>query len=128
MSEIYHHGVKGMKWGVRRYQNKDGSPIPTGKKPHLGIDEKGRINLISDKTTSKAKKAFAVRTGISVMGVSLSVLLVKHPEIIQKGAKFVSSISDKSVNDVINNSGPQIFSNKLGRYLTEAELAAKGFI
>lgn len=32
MSEIYHHGVKGMKWGVRRYQNKDGSLTSTGKK------------------------------------------------------------------------------------------------
>lgn len=31
-SELYHHGVKGMKWGVRRYQNEDGSLTAAGKK------------------------------------------------------------------------------------------------
>ncbi|RHT38321.1 hypothetical protein DW790_05550 [Firmicutes bacterium AM31-12AC] len=30
--ELYHHGVKGMKWGVRRYRNKDGSITEAGKK------------------------------------------------------------------------------------------------
>ena len=30
--ELYHHGIKGMKWGVRRYQKKDGSLTPAGKK------------------------------------------------------------------------------------------------
>ena len=29
---LIHHGIKGMKWGVRRYQNKDGSLTPAGKK------------------------------------------------------------------------------------------------
>ena len=27
---IYHHGVKGQKWGQRRYQNEDGSLTPQG--------------------------------------------------------------------------------------------------
>lgn len=28
--ELYHHGIKGQQWGVRRYQNKDGSLTPEG--------------------------------------------------------------------------------------------------
>ena len=35
--ELYHWGIKGMKWGVRRYQNKDGSLTPEGRK-RLGLD------------------------------------------------------------------------------------------
>lgn len=29
---LVHHGIKGQKWGVRRYQNEDGSLTPAGKK------------------------------------------------------------------------------------------------
>ena len=30
--ELYHHGIKGQRWGVRRYQNADGSLTPEGQK------------------------------------------------------------------------------------------------
>lgn len=32
MNELYHYGIKGQKWGVRRFQNKDGTLTPAGKK------------------------------------------------------------------------------------------------
>lgn len=31
-SELQHHGIKGQRWGVRRFQNKDGSLTPAGEK------------------------------------------------------------------------------------------------
>lgn len=38
-SELYHHGVKGMKWGVRRYQNSDGTLTPAGKKRYSNMSD-----------------------------------------------------------------------------------------
>ena len=34
---LYHHGIKGQKWGVRRWQNKDGSLTKRGKE-HYDVD------------------------------------------------------------------------------------------
>ena len=36
--ELYHHGILGQKWGIRRYQNKDGSLTPAGKKRYSITD------------------------------------------------------------------------------------------
>lgn len=50
--ELYHHGVKGMKWGVRRYQNKDGSLTPAGKKRYY--DTPALRSQKADRDTAKA--------------------------------------------------------------------------
>ena len=43
-SELYHYGIKGQKWGVRRFQNEDGSLTNAGKVRYSNdssLDKKG---------------------------------------------------------------------------------------
>lgn len=40
---LEHHGVKGQKWGIRRYQNEDGTFTAEGKKRY-GIDSNGKMS------------------------------------------------------------------------------------
>ena len=37
--ELYHHGIIGQKWYVRRFQNRDGTLTPAGKKRYYGVTE-----------------------------------------------------------------------------------------
>lgn len=53
--ELYHWGIKGMKWGVRRYQNKDGSLTAAGKK-HRSLGQ-----YIHDKKVAKKRKEAAAK-------------------------------------------------------------------
>lgn len=55
MDDIYHHGIKGQRWGVRRYQNKDGSLTPAGQKRLEKKDAKW-AHKNYDKIASKARK------------------------------------------------------------------------
>lgn len=62
-SEDYlaHHGILGMKWGVRRYQNKDGSYTELGRKHygsvHYGFGDKvSRLERKAARMERKAEK------------------------------------------------------------------------
>lgn len=53
--ELVHWGIKGMRWGVRRYQNADGSLTSAGQR-RLQRKEQRWAKKNSDKITAKAKK------------------------------------------------------------------------
>lgn len=65
-SELYHHGIKGQKWGVRRYQNEDGSLTAAGKQRYTTSSGKLEYNQfhidINQKNplTSKSRAARSI--------------------------------------------------------------------
>ena len=91
--ELYHYGIKGMKWGVRRYQNPDGSLTAKGKKRYSK-------ELTSDTTDTDnrdaRRKKIAKRVAIGAAAVAVT-LAVAGGVYLHKKNSYLSSIDVKSI-------------------------------
>ncbi len=54
-NELYHYGIKGQRWGVRRYMNDDGTLTPEGRERY------SKSNYVGDNGSDRLEK-FARRT------------------------------------------------------------------
>lgn len=90
---LFHHGIKGMKWGVRRFQNKDGSRTAAGKKREktISADEQKRSNRKSEVKNRRIMSSDDLRKKIERLKLEKEYKnLIKDD--IAPGRKFVSEV------------------------------------
>ena len=92
VSQTYltHHGIKGQRWGVRRYQNANGTLTDAGKKRYGDSDGDPSGSSVKASSATKKKVAIGVATGAAIVaGTVLTAYLVK-----KYGGKNISDIGD----------------------------------
>ena len=112
-NELQHHGIKGMKWGRRRYQNADGSLTAAGKKRY-GYGEsdydygKDIVGGVKVKRTSKGssvedyqnaiKKTKSVGEGVdTIRKFNDDVKRIKDPAMEKRIRKSTEEMTDKEL-------------------------------
>ena len=94
-NELYHFGIKGMKWGVRRYQNKDGSLTAAGKKRYS--DSSSANDGIKDLTDQE------LRDRINRLNLEKQYRDLTTPsgqKQVNKGKQFVTSVLKTSSKNI----------------------------
>lgn len=116
---LAHHGVKGQKWGVRRYQNEDGSLTPEGKRREDSNDSKPKNRL---KTVAKVGLGIA-GTALAAYGAYKLSTNSKVRSAVQKGME--SFQKSPSVEEMMSK-GPEIVrrsDNSIKEYKPSLNLA-----
>lgn len=93
---ISHHGILGMKWGIRRYQNFDGSLTDVGRKHYKSASSyENKLNR-ADKKRARLLVKYSnssFRTG------KHSFKSLKYKRQVDAGEAFVKKIVDLAAND-----------------------------
>lgn len=111
-NELYHHGIKGQKWGDRNYQYEDGSLTPEGKKRYGVGKGYDKAKYKDARRALKQKEKKLSFDALDVLGTRAAKLEMKKAEVAaMKGDKkeFKSIVKSMerygqkgSLNDNIN--------------------------
>ncbi len=96
---LSHHGIKGQKWGVRRFQNKDGSLTNSGKKRYTDISNSHMSNHMSFKSKNgDTIELDKIEPSAFVKG--LSRVSHKYADNVRKNSNFKIKVNGKQVGDL----------------------------
>lgn len=133
--DLYHWGIKGMKWGVRRYQNKDGSLTDAGGKRYNGKDYEPRKSIgqkIKDYKTSvkrkkNLKKAREARVEKKKQEAEQKAAAEKRKKDVESGKISAKNMTSEELNEWINKLNLEKKYNDLMKETRpDAKVVAKG--
>lgn len=94
-NELYHHGIKGQKWGVRRYQNEDGSLTAKGIKRYA---TKGYSEDAYKSNKSFVGKAYDKYTGAHKITGQMQYNMSSKAQNKARAEKYLAEKNAKELN------------------------------